>query len=184
MTEENNGSKGLNAHEPKNRNSEDESGKSQPAHDSPPESPEKDKKKVSEEINRNGGLDTHQPRNQHRPSEGIGYGMEARGRRKGSRAGIIALIIAVIALVIALQEKFSSRYDALDSINQMITDTLVPGVKKATERDVIGHIYDLKRVMVTLEEIKEASENEDVKAMVDKLRKDIEELNVKLFVHE
>jgi hypothetical protein len=184
MTEENSSNRGLNAHEPKNRNGEDESGKCHPAHDSPPESPEKNEKEVIEEINSNGGLNTHQPENKHRASESIGYGTEARGRGKGSWAGIIALIIAVIALVIALQEKFSSRYDALDSINQMITDTLVPGVNKATERDVIGHIYDLKRVMITLEEIKEASENEDVKAMVDKLRKDIEELNVKLFVHE
>ena len=96
----------------------------------------------------------------------------------------LALILAIIALFLSLQERFSTEDDAIEAINQMISEILVPGVKKATERDVIGQIYDLKRVVVTLEEIKETSENPEVQAMVDQLRKDIEELNVKLFVHE
>ncbi len=96
----------------------------------------------------------------------------------------LALALAIIALFLSLQERFSTEDEAIEAINQMISETLMPGVKKATERDVIGHIYDLKRVMVTLEEIKETSENPEVQAMVDQLRKDIETLNVKLFVHE
>ncbi len=84
----------------------------------------------------------------------------------------------------AFKAGHSSKINAITSINEMITDKVVPQMARATERDVIGHIYDLKRTMVTLEEIKETTANEDVKAMVDKIRKDIEELNVKLFVHE
>lgn len=105
-------------------------------------------------------------------------------KRKGAWTARLAFLLALVALFLSMGEKFSTEKLALDSINQMITDTVVPKVKTAHERDVLGSIYDLKRVMVTLEEIKETTTNEEVKVMVDQIRKQIEELNVKLFIHE
>ncbi len=108
----------------------------------------------------------------------------SQDKQKKSWTGILALIVALVALFLAYQGQNSSTGASIQAINQAMTDKFVPMAERAAERDVVGHIYDLKRVMVTLEEIKETTTNEDVKAMVDKLRKDIEELNVKLFVHE
>ncbi len=132
----------------------------------------------------NSGLKVHEPKNPPGKQDHEKHHRGEAGPARNSRIGILALLVALIALFLVLHDRWSSRDDAMDVINQMITDTVVPGVKKASEHDVIGHIYDLKRVIVTLEEVKETSTNQEIKAMVDKLRKEIEELNVKLLVHE
>ncbi len=109
---------------------------------------------------------------------------KGRDVKPRSWPGMLALLVALVALFLAWQAQSPTESASISSINEMMTSKVVPQMERAAERDVVGHIYDLKRVMVTLEEIKETTTNEDVKAMVDKLRKDIEELNVKLFVHE
>lgn len=105
-------------------------------------------------------------------------------KQKKSFRGIFTLIIAILALLFSLQEKFSSKNASLNTMNQMITDKLVPNVKQTSERDLVGHIYDMKRMMVTLEEIKETSKSEEIRTMITKLQRDIEEINIKLFVLE
>ena len=96
----------------------------------------------------------------------------------------MAMIIALAALLLAIQARLDNQKDSIAAMNQTLTRTVLPELKKSQNRILIGHIYDLKRLMVTLEEIKESTANEEVKMRIDQLRADIEELTVKVFVHE
>jgi hypothetical protein len=112
-------------------------------------------------------------------------GLKSQERRTGSAwATGLALIIALIALVLVIQERMSSTESAVQSVNQTVTNTVVPQLKKATDRDTVNSIYELKRMVITLDEIKETSDNEEVRAMIDKMKMDLDELGVKLLVHE
>lgn len=98
--------------------------------------------------------------------------------------GKAALVIAIIALFIALQERMSTQKDAVKSLNSMITKAVVPKLKKTAERGMVNSIYDLKRVSITLDEMNENIKNEEIKALVTRIRKDIDDLSVKFLVHE
>jgi hypothetical protein len=128
------------------------------------------------------GLERHAPRPAERsqPEDTV-----AAGKKPGtSRLGYLALVIALAALVLAVQARRDSQKDVIAALNQTLTREVLPDLKKSRDRILVGHIYDLKRLMVTLEEIKETTTNEEVRMRVDQLRNDIEELTVKVFVHE
>ncbi len=135
---------------------------------------------MSDQIKK-GQLRTHEPRNS---GTQVDTGSVAPPKKKRSWVASLALLLAIIALFLSVQEKFSSENASIRAINQMIADTVVPGMKSYNHNDVVRTIYDLKHIMVTLEEIKETSRNEEIKTMVDQLRKQIEDLSVKLFVHK
>lgn len=128
------------------------------------------------------GLERHAPRPVERsqPEDTV-----TAGKKPGtSRLGYLALVIALAALVLAVQARRDSQKDVIAALNQTLTREVLPDLKKSRDRILVGHIYDLKRLMVTLEEIKETTSNEEVRMRVDQLRNDIEELTVKVFVHE
>ncbi len=129
-------------------------------------------------------LTVHEPEACCAGAGGHTHGSDGKGRKKGVWTARLALLLALVALFLSFGDSSSTEKRALKSINEMLTDSMIPKVKLAHDRDVLGSIYDLKRVMVTLEEIKETTDNAEIKVMVDKLRKDIEQLNVKLFIHE
>ncbi|MEW5734628.1 MAG: hypothetical protein AB1921_07220 [Thermodesulfobacteriota bacterium] len=106
-----------------------------------------------------------------------------RSRRSGGLA-FLAFLMAAAALFFALSERFSPKEEAITSINQMITNSVVPEMKRSRERDVLDSLYELKQVSIVLEKLKETSRNPEVKAQVDQIRKQIEDLSVKMFVHE
>ena len=105
--------------------------------------------------------------------------------RKGSAwTGRLALIIALAALVLALQEKFMGPQTALQALNQTVTRTLAPELKKAANRDAVNTVYELKRMTVTLDEIRDTNANPEVRAKIDKLKIELQDLSVKLLVAE
>ncbi len=130
---------------------------------------------------KNGQLHTHEPKN-----SGTRVDTESvvQPQKKRSWVASLALLLAIIALFLSVQEKFSSENASIRTINQMIANTVVPSMKSSNHNDIVRTIYDLKHIVVTLEQIKETSKNEEIKAMVDQLRKQIEDLSVKLFVHK
>jgi len=105
-------------------------------------------------------------------------------KKRKSWTSRLALIIALLALALVIQEKLSTERSAIDSVNQTVTKTLMPQLKKANDRASASAIYDLKRIVVTLEQIKETSSNEGIKARINQIQADISELGVKLLVHE
>lgn len=105
-------------------------------------------------------------------------------RRRRGFFPVLTFLIAVAALFFALSERFAPDSQAIGGMNQMITDQVVPEMKRSRERDLIDSLYELKHISVTLEKLKESSKNPEVKAQVDQLRKQIEDLSVKMFVHE
>ena len=128
------------------------------------------------------GLERHSPRPVERsqPADTV-----TAGKKSGtSRLNYLALIIALAALALAVQARMDSQKDVIASLNQTLTREVLPDVKKSRDRILVGQIYDLKRLMVTLEEIKETTTNDEVRMRIDQLRNDIEELSVKVFVHE
>jgi hypothetical protein len=129
------------------------------------------------------GLERHAPRPVER-SQPMDEGTASGKKTGASRLNILALIIALAALALAVQARRDSQKDVIASLNQTLTREVLPDLKKSRDRILVGHIYDLKRLMVTLEEIKETTSNEEVRMRVDQLRNDIEELTVKVFVHE
>ena len=84
----------------------------------------------------------------------------------------------------SVQEKYSTENASIKSINRMITDKVVPQMKRSGVNDNTRTIYDLKHVSVTLAEIKETSSSPEVQTLVDQIQKQIEDLSVKLFVNE
>ena len=126
-------------------------------------------------------LRVHEPESESQSTSQSGSG--APTSRK-SWMNKITLAIAIIALLLALQQKLSSDRNAIKSINQTITNTVLPQVKKSSNRDMVDTVYELKEVMITLEKIKETSTNPEVKSRIDQLQKDIQELSVKIIVHE
>ncbi len=103
---------------------------------------------------------------------------------KKSKTTTLALVIAIVALFLSVQERFSTENASVKTINRMITDKVVPEMKRSGHSDTVRSIYDLKHIVVTLEQVKETSRNPEVKTMVDQLQKQIEDLSVKIFVHE
>ncbi len=122
----------------------------------------------------------------HQPSGGTSTSEAAkRGRRRRSPWGIrLALLFATIALVLAIQGRFASTHRAVKSVNKTVTRTVVPDLKKANERAMLNSLYELKRISVSLDEIRETSTNEEIKSRIDQLKMDIDELAVKILVHE
>jgi len=104
--------------------------------------------------------------------------------RKGSWSAKLALLLAAVALVLVIQEKLSPTENAVRSINQTVTNTVTPQLKKVADRATVNSVFEMKRMMVTLDEIKENSENPEIKARIDQLKLDMEELAVKIMVHE
>lgn len=103
---------------------------------------------------------------------------------KRSKLSFLALILSVVALFLSIQERYSTKNAAITTINRMITDKVVPEMKRSGSNDNIRTIYDLKHVSVTLDQIKETSESTEVKSIVDQIQLQIETLSVKLFVKE
>ncbi len=128
-----------------------------------------------------GQLHTHEPSNSVSQED---TGTAVQPKEKRSRVAGLALFLAIIALFLSIQEKLSSENASIKAINQMIANTVVPRMKSSNHNDIVRTIYDLKHMSVTLEQIKETSRNEEIKAMVDQLKKQIEDLSVKLFVHK
>lgn len=104
--------------------------------------------------------------------------------QKKSKIVILALIFSIVALFLSIQERYSTENAAITSINRMITDRVVPQMKRSGSNDNVRTIYDLKHVSVTLAQIKETSESPEVQTIVDQIQKQIEDLSVKLFVNE
>ena len=118
-------------------------------------------------------------------------GDKEMAKEKGKGAGgssvpaWIALIAALLALSLVVHEKLSSTdREAVLSISETVSGKVMPGLKSAEERAAVNSVYELKRMTVTLDEIRETSTDEEVKAGIDKLKRDIEELSVKILVHE
>ncbi|MBU2490837.1 MAG: hypothetical protein KKA60_15745 [Proteobacteria bacterium] len=122
----------------------------------------------------------------HEPAAGASPEPEkaVAGKKKGNKIAWLALLVALVALFLVLSQDRGVEKASVESINRMVTDTVVPEMKRSRERDLVNAIYDLKHVQVTLEQIKETSDNEEIQVMVDQIKKQVEELSVKLFVHE
>jgi hypothetical protein len=103
---------------------------------------------------------------------------------KKSKLPLLALVLSAAALFFALQERFSTENAVITTINRMITDKVIPEMKRSGSNDNIRIIYDLKHVSVTLDQIKETSQSPEVKSLVDQIQLQIENLSVKLFVNE
>lgn len=101
-----------------------------------------------------------------------------------SKIAIIALIFAILAFVLSVQERMFSKSKSLKSINSMLSNVVVPEIKKSKHIDTVKTIYELKHIMITLEQLKETSESPEIKMQVDQLMKQIEDLSVKAFIHE
>ena len=101
-----------------------------------------------------------------------------------SRIAVIALIIAVCALIITVQEKMFSKSKSMQSINSMLSNVVVPEINKSKHIDTIRTIYELKHMMITLEQLKETTESQEIKMQVDQLLKQVEDLSVKAFIHD
>jgi len=104
--------------------------------------------------------------------------------QKKSKIVILAFIFSIAALFLSIQERYSTENAAITSINRMITDRVVPQIKRSGNYENTRTIYDLKHVSVTLAQIKETSESPEVQTLVDQIQKQIEDLSVKLFVNE
>ena len=104
--------------------------------------------------------------------------------KKRSTMVALALIISVVALFLTVQDRLSSKRFAVETINNLLTETVIPATERGQHEDMVRTLYDLKHVVTTLEQIKEASQNEEVGAMVDTIKKQVEALSVKIFVHE
>lgn len=131
---------------------------------------------------KDGGLTVHEPDPKALSDSEALAGGSAKPKR--SKVAYLALLIAILALFFALSGRMSSDRAAISSMNQMVTDSVVPEMRRSRRIDLVNMVYDLKGVSVTLEKIKETSNNEEIRAMVDKLRKDIEDLSVKIYVYE
>ncbi len=97
---------------------------------------------------------------------------------------LLTFFMVVLALYFSVMARFSSKNESIKSINRVITDTIVPEMKRSGSSDTMRAVYDLKHILLTLDRIKESSKNEEIKTMVEQLKKQIEELSVKIFVHE
>jgi hypothetical protein len=69
-------------------------------------------------------------------------------------------------------------------MNHALTDTVMPQIKKARERDTVAAVFEMKRMMVTLDEIKETSTDPELRSRIDQLKMDMEEVAVRLMVSE
>ena len=105
-------------------------------------------------------------------------------KQKKSKLALLAVILSAVALFLAVQERFSTENAAITSINRMITDRVVPRMAETGKNDNIRTIYELKHMMLTLDQIKETSMSPDVKTLIDQVKLQVEDLSVKLFVNE
>ena len=113
-----------------------------------------------------------------------GHGGAASAKGKSSWSAMIALLIALVALFLSIQGRMSSSRNAVQSVNQTMTNTVVPQLKKATDRATVNSVYEIKHMVITLDEMKETSENEELRTLIDRIKIDLEELGVKILVHE
>ncbi len=105
--------------------------------------------------------------------------------KPGNGLALLALVISSICLFLLLSDRFlGTKNDSLASLNGMMTDKVVPEMKRARELEVVNEVYELKHISVTLQKIRDTTKNEEVKTMIEKLRKDIEDISVKIYVHE
>lgn len=130
------------------------------------------------------GLKPHEPKTKGSSNEAHGSGADYHSRPRSRWSNKLALIIALIALALVIQEKLSNTKGAVRSVNQAVTRTLMPQLKKANERATINSVYEMKRMMVTLDEIKETSANPEIKTRIDQIKMDLDELAIKLLVYE
>ncbi len=107
---------------------------------------------------------------------------------KGIRFSKLVLWMSIIAIILSgsviIQDFFSTEKAAIQEINKMVSRTVIPDMKQSDEKYINQVIYDLKHAEVTLEMIGETSEDKDVKAMVDNLKKQFQELSIKIIVFE
>lgn len=141
---------------------------------------------MTEDTNeKRGNLQVHEPEKKSGSDECCAGGAEGSpSKSKCPRMSKLALIIAIIALVLALQQKLSTQKESIISINQSLSRTVLPELKKLKETTRANNVYDLKRMMVTLDEIKETSTNEEVKTLANRIQNDMRDLGVKLMVYE
>ena len=107
---------------------------------------------------------------------------EGSGKPGSSRLAWLALLIALAALALALQQRLMRPDAAVKAMNETLTQTVLPQLKQATSREDINTVYELKRMTVTLDEIKEGSPDPAVRAQVDQLKAGLQELSVKIMV--
>ncbi len=113
-----------------------------------------------------------------------GGSSEAPPRAKSSWTAVLALVVALAALFLAMQQRFMGAESGVKAVSHTITEKVMPGLNKAEERTTISSVYKLKRMVVTLEEIGEASKSQEVRTNVNRLKSEVEDLAVKVMVHE
>ena len=91
-------------------------------------------------------LKSHEPESSNSRTSNNEPSGPAPSRKKSSWIGKLALIFALLALLLVIQEKMSTEKSAIKSVNQTISEKLVPKLKEADDRASAGAIYDLKRV--------------------------------------
>ena len=109
---------------------------------------------------------------------------KCKGAGPGAWTARLALLIALVALVLAISEKRSSTPAAGAALNQTVAGTLAPGLKRANDRATVNAVYELKRMAVTLDELRENNPDPEVRARIDKLKIELQELAVKVLVYE
>lgn len=105
-------------------------------------------------------------------------------RRGSPWTGRLALLFSLVALGIALQEKFAATDKAVRSLNRTVSKTLVPELKKANDRAAVNSVYELKRMVVTLDELRETNPDREIQARIDRIKSELQELSVKFLVQE
>ncbi len=131
------------------------------------------------------GLQVHEPKHSQTYQEET---VINESNIKGIRFSKLVLWMSIIAIVLSgsvlIQDFFNTEKAAIQEINKMISRTVIPKIKQSDEKFINQAIYDLKHAEVTLEMIRETSEDNDVKTMVDKLKKEFQELSIKIMVFE
>jgi hypothetical protein len=101
-----------------------------------------------------------------------------------SWVGWLALLTALAALGLAFESRFSSGRAATEEMSRTVSTQVLPGLKRADERAAVNAVFELKRMVVTLDEIRETTDSPEVKQKIDALKPQIEELAVKVLVSE
>jgi hypothetical protein len=97
----------------------------------------------------------------------------------------LALLIALLALALVIHGKLSSSTpEAVQGLSQTITTKLVPHLNEADQRATRSSVYELKRMMITMDEIRDNSSDGEVKTRIDKIKNDMDELAVKILARE
>ncbi len=106
----------------------------------------------------------------------------------GIRLSKLVLWMSIIAICLSgsvlIQDFFSSEKAAITEINHMVANTIEPAMKRSDNSNINRTIGELKHAAITLELIRETSEDREIKTTIDQLKQQIEELIIKLIVHE